>query len=403
MAEISVGDIPRGSGAATQTSKLEKVYHKICEKAFKFCQDYSRTMEFRRLCEMLRNHLRNMQSATLKGQKIPWEWTSDIVELHLQTRFSQLEVAVNLELWNEGFRTVEDIHAITVAGRKTPKPKLMAVFYEKLTRIFWVAGNHLFHAFSWFRYFSLTLECRKDLKHDERSLMASYVLLSALTIPMLKDSGDVAAQAADDELVIERNQQMAALLDFQTHPSRGALLDDLAAKRVTADVFPELACLHELLDVKFHPLGLVKSVAPVLAFVKQHPLLAMYSLPLQRIVVLRVVKQLSRVYSVLKLDFLLQLLKPLEGHQRRSRGEDSCGRSRSPRAAADQSITPLAAFASREPPAARSSRARSRSSAPISALSTFHWLWWTPSKRKQAEQHSWNRSARKPSRSTPLC
>lgn len=42
-----------------------------------------------------------------------WEgWTSDGIELHLQTRFAQLEVAAGLELWTEGFRTVEDIYNI---------------------------------------------------------------------------------------------------------------------------------------------------------------------------------------------------------------------------------------------------------------------------------------------------
>ena len=46
--------------------KLDKVYHKICEKAFKFCQDYARNLEFRRLCEMLRTHLSNLQKNAAK-------------------------------------------------------------------------------------------------------------------------------------------------------------------------------------------------------------------------------------------------------------------------------------------------------------------------------------------------
>jgi translation initiation factor 3 subunit A len=293
--------------------KLEKVYHKICEKAFKFCLYYSRTLEFRRLCDMLRSHLKNMQSSTIRGQKIPWEWTSDIVELHLQTRFNQLEVATSLELWNEGFRTVEDIHAITVAGRKTPKPKLMAVFYEKLTRIFWVAGNHLFHAFAWFRYYTLTIEFRKDLKSEDKSLLASSVLLAAISIPELKEVvSDTSSAILDDELVSERNQQMANLLDFQTHPSRTALLADIVSRGLLADVFPELTELHNLLDLKFHPLTMVQSLSSTLSFIDSHPTLNMYSLPLQKAVVLRVVQQLSKVYSVVKITFLNKLLVGLK-------------------------------------------------------------------------------------------
>ncbi len=170
--------------------KLEKVYHKTCEKAFKFCLDYTRVLEFRRLCDMLRQQLTNLQkmpAVAARTARPQWEWTPEAIEYHLQTRFSQLEVATTLELWNEGFRTVEDIYAIIVAGKKTPKAKLMVSYYEKLTRIFWVSDNKLFHAYAWYRYYSLSCDTRKDLKSEERSLLASSVLLAALTIPSTKD------------------------------------------------------------------------------------------------------------------------------------------------------------------------------------------------------------------------
>jgi translation initiation factor 3 subunit A len=42
-------------------SKLEHVYHAACMGALKFCQTYKRRTEFRRLCDMLRMHLGNLQ------------------------------------------------------------------------------------------------------------------------------------------------------------------------------------------------------------------------------------------------------------------------------------------------------------------------------------------------------
>lgn len=89
-----------------------------------------------------------------------WEWTPENIEAHLKTRFQQLEVATKLELWNEGFRSIEDIYNIMSVGKKQ-KAKVMAVYYEKLTRIFWVSENYLFHAYAYFKYYVLSCESKK--------------------------------------------------------------------------------------------------------------------------------------------------------------------------------------------------------------------------------------------------
>ena len=40
--------------------KLEALYAMTACKAFQFCQQYKRTAEFRRLCDILRQHLQNL-------------------------------------------------------------------------------------------------------------------------------------------------------------------------------------------------------------------------------------------------------------------------------------------------------------------------------------------------------
>jgi len=297
-----------------KNAKLEKVYHKTCEKAFNFCSEYNRNLEFRRLCEMLRQHLDQLQkmALTVNKNRVIWEWTPESVEMQLQTRFYQLEKATSLELWNEGFRTVADIYAVMLLSKKTPKPRLMSVYYEKLQRIFWVSENYLFHAFSCYRYYSLTCESRKDLKQEEKSLMASTVLLAALSIPSLKDSTGTDALSLldeydDDETATEKNIQLATLLDFQTNPTRKALLNDIVAKGVLQEVIPALTGLYDILETKFHPLKLASSLVSIINSIKNVPQLAVYAIPLQRVAVLRVVQQLSRVYSNLRIDFVRKL------------------------------------------------------------------------------------------------
>lgn len=299
-----------------KNSKLERVYHSAATKAFKFCQDYERNLEFKRLCGMLRDHLVNLQKPTNKAGKVStWEWTPEAVEYHLQTRFQQLEVATALELWNEGFKTVEEIYAIILIGKKTPKPKIMSTYYEKLTRIFLVSGNHLFHAYCWYRYYSLSCDHKKDLSTEQRCSMASSVLLAALCIPSVKDAGvdpSSAIMATDEnDAAFEKNQRMAQLLDFQANPTRHSLLQDIVNKGVLDHVLPELKELYLSMEEKFHPLTLAKSVTPAVEAVKKYTTLSVYAVPLQRVAVLRVMLQLSHVFSTVKIDFVKRILAPL--------------------------------------------------------------------------------------------
>jgi translation initiation factor 3 subunit A len=62
-----------------------------------------------------------------------WEgWSSESIELHLQTRFSQLETASMLHLYTEGFRTVEDIYNILQIShaRRKQNPDLRKFWFN---------------------------------------------------------------------------------------------------------------------------------------------------------------------------------------------------------------------------------------------------------------------------------
>ena len=229
-------------------SKLELVYHKTAERAFTFCQQYKRKVEFRRLCEMLRTHLTNLQKANVPFGTAPvndkrlrgWDgWREESIEMHLNTRFKQLEVTTQLELWTEGFRTVEDIFTIMHIQKKPPKSKVMATYYEKLIKIFWVSENYLFHAYAWFKYYTLCESFNKNLTDAEKCEMASSVVLAALAIPSLGDDADNAADMAEKAIdestasaALLKNQHMAGLLGFNTNPSRSGLMNDLNARRL---------------------------------------------------------------------------------------------------------------------------------------------------------------------------
>jgi translation initiation factor 3 subunit A len=95
------------------TPKLEHVYHAIAVKAMRFCKAYNRGPEFRKLCRMLRDHL---VSSRRQLEQTGAAMSDESVERHLTTRFVQLESCADMSLWNEGFRTVEEIYGTFLWG-----------------------------------------------------------------------------------------------------------------------------------------------------------------------------------------------------------------------------------------------------------------------------------------------
>ena len=188
----------------------------IAQQAFKFCLKYSRKVEFRRLCETLRLHLGNIAKYPNQPHAINLS-DPDTLQRHLDTRFAQLNTSVELELWQEAFRSVEDVHNLLTMAKKSPRPAMMANYYEKLTKIFLMSGNALYHAAAWSRYYSIVVSIGGKTE-EELGRLAGQVLVSALAVP-------VGLQLEDHELK-GRNARLTALLGLSKMPTRAGLLKD---------------------------------------------------------------------------------------------------------------------------------------------------------------------------------
>ena len=287
-----------------------------------------------------------MTNNTFRSQQVRgWEgWSTESIELHLQTRFEQLETASALHLYTEGFRTVEDIFnilQISNARRKLnpslppPKAKLMAAYYEKLTTLFWVSENYLFHAFAWYKYYTLCKEYNRGMSDEMKQMQASAVLLAALCIPSLPNASDNKqhglTSTLEDDIVKEKMARMATLLGFHTrHPTREALLAEIRAKNVMEHVPPYLCELYKLLEQNSDPLLLVEKARPLLEQLKsevgattstvfeeenddiEDNTLARYVKPLTSVLVLKLLLNLSAAYHTVSLDFLKKLTTGLD-------------------------------------------------------------------------------------------
>ena len=262
----------------------------------------------------------------------------------MQTRFVQLETASTLHLYTEGFRTVEDIFSIlqisnsrrkgaTVGSAALPKPKLMAAYYEKLTTLFWVSENFLFHAFAWYKFYTLCREYNRGMTPEQKQYQASSVLLSALCIPPISDTstakksefeGGPMAATTQVDFAKEKMTRMATLLGFHTrNPTREALLAEIRTKNVIADVPQYLRDLYKLMEECSNPLILLDQARPLLDRLRaecgdtgvsvngETVGLGAYVEPLVSVLLVKLLHLLSLSYHTISLDHIKELTSGL--------------------------------------------------------------------------------------------
>ena len=305
-------------------SRLEALYAMTAQRAYNFCLTYQRQTEFKRVCEIIRNHLANLNKYQDQRDK-PDLQLPETLALYMETRFEQLRVAAKLGLWQEAFRTVEDIHSLTLLGKRQPKPQMMAIYFANLTQVFWISERYLYNAYAWYKLFNISRSYNKNLQEKDLELMATAVVLSTLAI--LPYDTKVAHGLYEVELEREKAARVANLLGFAAEAkrdssggalSRTALLAELKAKGVLQLAIPEARELFSLLEEDFHPLDLCQRVHKVLSALqaKQEECEMSAASPvemvdfsqfvsqLQRVSTLKMVNQISQVYTSVRLDFI---------------------------------------------------------------------------------------------------
>ncbi|XP_066305591.1 eukaryotic translation initiation factor 3 subunit A-like isoform X1 [Miscanthus floridulus] len=306
-------------------SKLEALYAMTAHRAFQFCKQYKRTTEFRRLCEIIRNHLANLNK--YRDQRDRPDLTApESLQLYLDTRVEQLKVATELSLWQEAFRSVEDIHGLMSMVKKMPKPSILVVYYAKLTEIFWISDSHLYHAYAWLKLFNLQKSYNKNLSQKDLQLIASSVLLAALSVAPYDQKYGASHLETENEK--ERSMRMANLVNFSLDskrenremPSRASLLSELASKGVLSCASQEVRDLYNLLEHEFLPLDLASKVQPLLSKISKiggklssassvpEVKLSQYISALEKLTTLRVLQQASCIFQSMKIDMLSRMI-----------------------------------------------------------------------------------------------
>lgn len=291
-------------------NRVEKLYQDIALDAFEFCLKYDRRTEFRKLCDNLRNHVKLSEQRHPTAVSINLSNTESQL-LHLHTRIAQLDSAIKIELWQEAFKAVEDIHYLMSLSKKPAKPQVLVNFHSKLSLVFWKAGNMLFHASARHHLFRLTKEMKKNPTKDDLSRMASLMLVSTLAIPITEQKHGIGKMLDMESALIDKHLKLAKLLGLSRPPTRASLIEDLKKHNILQYTPKQLRDLFQWIEVDFHPLRLSSRIATSLLWIREQtkePELAQYIPALEGNVVSRVLQQMAQVYHTIEFSHLLSLL-----------------------------------------------------------------------------------------------
>jgi len=278
-------------------AKLESVYQGTAQRALMYCLKYSRNSEFKRLCDILRSHLANLNKY---GQNANISLTNpETVQFMIETRFVQLDVACQLELWQEAFRSIEDIHSLMQVTRKPLKGGMVRQYFDRLATIFWASENHLLHAHALYKLYDKAVSLKAT--EEETAELSSKLLVAALCVP-LHENKKASAQYYDFDIDRDRGLRLSSLLGLTTSLDCKVLLQELVTRGVPTIVSSEVSDLYQLLQTGLDPLELCEKARPVLA--KLEGTYDQYLPALKKTICVRLLGQLGEVYHAMQMSSL---------------------------------------------------------------------------------------------------
>lgn len=275
-------------------SQLEITYSGVVNRSMNFCLKYQRKNEFKRLAEMLRQHLdaaNYQQSKT--GNNIVDLSDPETLQRYLDQRFHLVNACVKLELWHEAFKAIDDVYHLMKMSTRPTKPSTLANYYENLARVFFVSGNQTLHTAAWEKFYKL-YTTNKNATDEQLSHYASLILLSALAV----QPDFLPTVGYDPQMRLYR------FLDFDAKRTRKDAIDSALQEDTYKRIDPDIKELYELLEVKYDFNTIKDDLAKLLPQLEKKSYFAQYSDLLGNVIMRKLIVSASQLYTTVNTDEL---------------------------------------------------------------------------------------------------
>ncbi|KRX40112.1 Eukaryotic translation initiation factor 3 subunit A [Trichinella murrelli] len=294
----------------SNNQRVEMLYHTVLERAFYYCLKYDRKSEFCELADIMMYHKELAQKyhddeTSVKLSKF------ETVFLYVKSHFVQLEISIELQLWQQACTYIANIQKLIASSGCYPKPAKFAVYMKKAAMVFWKSNNIMFHAAALLQEFSTRKQADKawfDKRNKMAVRLATRILLAVLSISEA-DCLSTSAQYFDDDL-IDRSDLIKTFFKRPGLPLKRCLVEEMMYLGVDLCAMPEMLEFYEQLQIVQNPLLLAQKLRPYLRMIEEcgYPDYQQYLDKLYSVICIKIVKQLSRFYKTIPMEKLYGLI-----------------------------------------------------------------------------------------------
>lgn len=146
-------------------------------------------------------------------------------QLNLETRLLQLDYAIQMELWEEAIKAIEDIYGLMMMTMNRPSPMQISQYCQEAALVFGKSGYDLFHAAALFHLFQLYRNS-KDVNVGELPKLGSRALVGTLAVPLPSSHPEIDRFIEMEKSALEKTLKLATLLYLNQPPTRNFLIKD---------------------------------------------------------------------------------------------------------------------------------------------------------------------------------